>query len=147
VTELAASNTGRQRKVADRNLLIHKRVGEVILTLGHRTDENTNTVLGIRRFNPLTNLDKWCIEAQRNFAAVRRQVVSDGVLNHAKQLLVRVGGANRQAVQKLHHETGKTLERSGNADWGRDLNQDALGGMDIDLELAGLVDWGIQEGE
>jgi hypothetical protein len=147
VTELAASHTGRQREVTDRNLLVYKRVGEVILTLGHSTNENADAVLRIHRFDPLTNLDKWRIEAQRNFATVGRQVVGDGVLNNAKQLLVGVGGADRQAVQKLYHETGKTLERSGNADWGRDLDQDALGGMDVDLELAILVDGGIQEGE
>lgn len=103
MAELAASNTGRQREVADGNLLIHKRVGEVILTLGHSTDKNADAVLGIHGFDILTDLDQWRIETQRDFATVGRQMVGDGVLNHAEQFLVGIGGANRQAVQKLHH--------------------------------------------
>jgi hypothetical protein len=43
-------------------------------------------------------------------------VVSDGVLDHSKQLLVRVGGADGQTVQELHHQTGKSLECSWNTD-------------------------------
>lgn len=116
VAELAASNTGRQREVADRNLLVHHGVGKVILTLGHSTDEDADAVLGIHRLDILTNLDQWRIETQSNLAAVGRQVVGDGVLDHPEQLLVRVGGADRQAVQKLNHETGEALECSGNTD-------------------------------
>lgn len=116
VTELAASNTSRQRVVADGDFLVNKRIGEVILTLSHSANEDTDAILGIHSFNILTNLDKWRIETQSNLAAIGRQVVSDGVLDHSKQLLVRVGGADGQTVQELHHQTGKSLECSWNTD-------------------------------
>ena len=43
-------------------------------------------------------------------------------------------------MKELHHETGKSLEGSRDADGGRDLDQHAFGGVDVDLELSSLVD-------
>lgn len=50
-------------------------------------------------------------------------------------------------MQQLHHETSKSLERSGNAYSRADFDEDAFGGMDVDLEPAGLVYWRVEEGE
>jgi hypothetical protein len=43
-------------------------------------------------------------------------------------------------VKELNHETGKSFEGTRNADGGVDLDEDAFGGVDIDLKFAGLVD-------
>lgn len=48
-------------------------------------------------------------------------------------------------MEKLDHQTRKPLERSGNANGGIHFNQDPLRRMNVDLELAGLVDGGIEE--
>jgi hypothetical protein len=47
----------------------------------------------------------------------------------------------------LDHETGETLECTGNANGGVDFDQDTLGGVDEDLQAASLVDGGVEEGE
>lgn len=74
-------------------------------------------------------------------------MVGDGVLDNLEELLLGGGGADREAVQELHHQTGKALEGSGDADGGRNLDQDALGGVDVDLQLASLVDRRVEQGE
>lgn len=67
-------------------------------------------------------------------------MVGDGVLDDLEQLLLRGGGADGELVEQLDHQTGEALEGTRNADGGRDFDEDALGGVDVDLELAGLVE-------
>ena len=50
-------------------------------------------------------------------------------------------------MKQLHHQTSKSLESSGNADRWADLDEDTLGGGNVDLQLSGLVDGGIKEGK
>lgn len=50
-------------------------------------------------------------------------------------------------MQKLDHETSESLEGSRNTDGGRNLDQDALGGVDINLEFAVLIDGRVQQGQ
>ena len=45
----------------------------------------------------------------------------------------------------MDHETGEALEGTRNADGGRDLDENALCGVNENLKLAGLVDRGVQE--
>lgn len=50
-------------------------------------------------------------------------------------------------MQQLNHQTGKALECTRDANRRRDLDQDTLGGMNVDLKLAGLVDGGVEQGQ
>ena len=50
-------------------------------------------------------------------------------------------------MQQLHHEAGEALEGAGDADGGGDFYEDAEGRGDVDLEEAGFVDRGVEEGE
>lgn len=50
-------------------------------------------------------------------------------------------------MQQLDHQTGEALKGSGDTDRGRDLNEDTLGSMDVNLELASFVDGRVQQGE
>lgn len=50
-------------------------------------------------------------------------------------------------MEELHHETGETFECAGNAHGGRDFDEDALCGGDVDLEEASLVYGRVEEGE
>jgi hypothetical protein len=50
-------------------------------------------------------------------------------------------------MEELDHQPGESLKGTGNANAGVDLDEDALGGMDVDLEFTGLVDGGVEEGE
>lgn len=147
VAELAASNTGRKTVVADRNLVIDVGVGKVVGTLCHGTDKDADALLGIQAVDIAPDGLHLGVEAQRDLAAVRRQVVGDGVLDHTEELFLRVSRPDGKAVKQLHHETGEALESTGNADGRRDLDQDILGGEDVDLKFAGLVDRRVEEGQ
>jgi hypothetical protein len=50
-------------------------------------------------------------------------------------------------VEKLYHQTGETLERSGYADGRADFDQDAFGRVDVNLQFASLVDRRVEESE
>lgn len=50
-------------------------------------------------------------------------------------------------MQELDHQTGEALEGTRNAHGRADFDQNAFGGVDVDLQLSGLVDGGVEEGE
>lgn len=139
MAELAASNTGRQAVVADGDLFIHIGIGEVVGTFGHGSYENADALVVVEGVNVVPNANDALVETQSDLSAVGRQVVGDGVLNDAEQLLLRVSRADGEAVKQLHHQAGEALEGAGDADRGRDLDEHALGGLDVDLQPARLV--------
>lgn len=147
MAELAASNTGGQAEVADTDGIILEGIGKVIATLGHSTDKDANALFRLELLDVVSDADDGGIETQGDLAAVGRQVIGDGVLDDLEQLLLRRSRSNGEAVQELNHETGETLEGSGDADGGADFDEDTFGGGDVDLEFAGLVDGGVEKGE
>jgi len=50
-------------------------------------------------------------------------------------------------MEELNHQAGETLERPRNPNGWRNFDEDTFSGMDVDLEFAGLVDWGIEKGK
>ncbi len=74
-------------------------------------------------------------------------MIGDRVLDDFQQFLLGVGRADAEAVEKLHHQAGETLESTWDADGWADFDEDAFGGRDVDLEEAGLVHGGVEEGE
>lgn len=147
MAELATGHTGTQTVIADTDRVVLEGIGKVIVTLGHGTHEDTDTLLGAEGLDVVAGPDDWSLETQGHFTAVGRQVIGDGVFDDLKELLLGVGGADGQTVQKLHHQASKTLEGTGNADRGVDFDQDPFGGMDEDLELASLVHRGVEQGK
>lgn len=74
-------------------------------------------------------------------------MVGDWVFDDFQQLLLRRSGPDGELVQQLDHETSEALEGTWYADRGRNLNEDALGCVDVDLKLASLVDGRVEECE
>lgn len=147
MAELAARHTGTQTVVADRNRIILELISKRVSALGHGADKDANALLGAEIHDVVPHAHNGRVERERDFAAVGRQVVGDGVLDDLEQLLLRSGGADGEFVQELDHEAGEALEGARDADRGRDFDEDALGGVDVDLEFAGFVDGGVEEGE
>lgn len=50
-------------------------------------------------------------------------------------------------MEELDHQTSETLEGTGNANGGADFDQDTLGCVNVDLELAGLVERRVKKSE
>lgn len=147
MAELAASHTGTETVVADGDGIVLEGVGKVIVTLGHGTDKDGDTLTGTQGLDVVLGADNGGLETHGHLTAVGWEVVGDGVLDDLEQLLLGIGGANGQAVQQLDHQTSETLECAGNANGGVNFDQDTLGGVDENLQAASLVDGGVEEGE
>ena len=71
-------------------------------------------------------------------------MVGDRILDDLEQLLLGVGGANRESVEKLNHQPGKAFESAWDPDGRTDFDKNSFGGVYVDLELAGFVDGRIE---
>lgn len=88
MAELAAGNTGTETVVADTDSFVLERIGKVIVALGHGTDENGNTLIGVQRLQVVLGTDHGRLETHGHLAAVGGQVVGDRVLNNLKELFL-----------------------------------------------------------
>lgn len=88
VAEFAAGNTGTKTVVADTDSFVLERVGKVIVALGHGTDENSDTLVGVQRLQVVLSADHGRLETHGHLAAVGGQVVGDRVLNNLKELFL-----------------------------------------------------------
>lgn len=50
-------------------------------------------------------------------------------------------------MKKLYHQPGEAFECARDTNGGRDFDEDAFGGGDVDLEEAGFVYGRVEEGE
>ncbi len=50
-------------------------------------------------------------------------------------------------MEELHHQTGEAFEGAGDANGWADLDQDALGGVYVYLQLPGLIDGRVEQGK
>ena len=147
MTELAARDTCGQTEVADGDLLVYQLVGEIVGAAGHSADEHAAALLRTQRVDVVPHTHERGVKTEGDLAAVGREVVRDGVGDDPEELLLGGGGADGEAVQQLHHQTGESLEGSGYPDRGRHFNKDALGRVDVNLESTRLVDRRINEGQ
>ena len=74
-------------------------------------------------------------------------MVRNGILDDLQELLLRVGALDGEPVEELDHQAGETLECSRNTDRRRDFDEHTLSGLNVDLELPGLVNGRVEEGE
>lgn len=147
MAELAAGNTSAEAVVADTDGVIFELICEIIVSFSHGTDENTNALVLAQALDVILDSDYWRIETERDLAAVRRQVIRDGILDDVDQLLLRGRRTNRKTVQQLDHQTGKPLESTWYPHRRADLDEHILRGMDVNLEFASLVDRRVEEGQ
>lgn len=139
MAEFTASHAGTQTVIADTDGLVLEGIGEIVVSLCHGTDKNTDAFLRAEGLEVIANTHDRRLVTHGDFAAVGREMVGDGVLDDPEQLLLGICRTNRQPMKQLDHETGKTLEGAWNADRRVDLDQDTFGGMDVDLQFTGLV--------
>lgn len=152
VAEFAAGDTGAQPEPAHADL-VHGRAFvpqhplEVVPPLRHGPDEDRAALPAPEPLDVLARAHDGGLGAQRHLAAPGGQVPRDGPGDDLEQLLGGGGGADGQAVQELDHEAGEALERAGEADGRRDGDERVVRGGNVDLQEAGFVEWGVEEGE
>lgn len=147
MAELAACNAGTEIKLADGDAVVLDVIRKVIVALCHGTNEDCDTLVFSKTRNVVADTHDFGVEAERDLAAVRREVIGDGVLDYLNKLLLGRSGPDLMSVEQLHHQTSESLECSRNADCWADADQHILRRLNVDLELARLVDWRVEQGE
>lgn len=147
VAELAACNAGTEVEVAYADAVVFDSVCKVIVALCHSTDEDCNALVLVETSNVVAEAYNLGVETESHFAAVGWQMIGDGVLDHLNQLLLRRCRSNLMPVEQLHHQTSKALEGSRDAHCGADPDEDVTCSLDVDLELARLIDRRIEKSE
>jgi hypothetical protein len=144
MAELTACNAGTEIKLANGDAVVFDVVGKVVVALGHSTYEDCNALAFVEIANVVADTYDLGVEAERDLAAVGRQVIGDGVLDDLDELFLRRRGADLMSVQELDHESSESLECTRNAHCRADPDEHILGGVDVDLELSRLVDWRVE---
>lgn len=72
MAELATGHTGTQTIVADTDGVVLEGVGEVVVSLGHGSDEDTDALLGTQRFDIVPSAHDGRFVTEGDLAAVRR---------------------------------------------------------------------------
>ncbi len=147
MAELAARNASAEAEVAYTDAVVLERVCKVVNPLGHGANEYADALLRANVVNVVPYTHDWRIEAKRYLSTPRRKVVRDRVLDDLEQLLLRCRRSDGQPVEELHHQAREAFERPRNSHGGADFDENAFGGMDVDLELAGLVNRRVKKGE
>ena len=147
VAEFAASYASTEVELADGDAVVFDRVGKVVVALGHGSDEDGDALVVVQTLDVVPDADHLGVEAERDLAAIGREVICEGVLDDLDELFVGGGRADLVTVQQLHHQTSEALEGTRNADGGVDLDKHAPSGLDVDLQLTRLVDGRIEQGK
>lgn len=88
VAKFAAGNAGTKTVVADTDSFVLERVGKIVVALGHGTDENSDTLVGVQRLQVVLSADHGRLETHGHLAAVGGQVVGDRVFNNLEELFL-----------------------------------------------------------
>jgi hypothetical protein len=94
MAEFATGNTGTQAVIADTDRVVLERIREVIPSLGHGTNEHADALSGTEGLNVIPDTDHGRIETKGDFAAIRWEMISDGIFDDLQQFFLRVGGSD-----------------------------------------------------
>jgi hypothetical protein len=147
MAELAACYAGAEAVVADTDGVVLVFISKVVSSFCHCANEDAYAFLGTEGLNVVFDSDHWALETHGHLSAVWWQVICNWIFDDSQQLLVRSRRADGMTLQELDHQAGKALEGAGNANRRIDLDQDTLGCVNVYLQLAGLVDWRVEECE
>jgi hypothetical protein len=147
MAKLTAGHASTQVEIADTYRIILELVRKVILALGHGTDEHADALVWPEALDVVPDSHHRRVVAERHLSTVGWQMVRDGILDDVDQLFLRRRRPNRQPVKQLHHQSSEALERSRNPNRRAHFDQHVLLRVDVDLQLAGLVDGRVKQGE
>ena len=93
MAEFAARNTGAEVKLADGDGIVLYAVGKVVATFGHGADEHGDALVVVQALDVVAHAHNLRVEAECDLAAIRRQVIGDGVFDDLDELFVGCGRA------------------------------------------------------
>lgn len=81
MAELATGNTGTKAVVANTNGIILELIGEVILALGHGSNEDADTLLLTKSLDVVLDTHNLSLVTERDLSAIWWKVIRDWVLD------------------------------------------------------------------
>lgn len=147
VAEFTTCYASTERETADRNCVVFEGISKVIIAFSHGANEDTDALFGPKSLDIVLDAYYGTLKGESHLSAVWWEMFRDRVLDHAEKFFLRSCRTNRHAMKKLNHETSESLECTRDADRWVDFDEDAPGGVDIDLKFAGLVDGRVEEGK
>ncbi len=99
MAEFAACHAGGKGVIANGDFLVHKGVSKAVVALCHGADEYADALLRPQCLDEVAAANKRRVKTEGYLAAIWGQMVSNGILYHTKELFVRIGGSDRQAMQ------------------------------------------------
>ena len=88
ITELATGDTGAKAEVADTDGVVLEFICEIIVALGHCTNENTYALFGPKIGYVILHSDNRSIKTESDFSTIWRQMVGYRVLNDLEKLFL-----------------------------------------------------------
>ena len=88
MAELAAGDAGREAEVADGDGIILVLVSKIVSAFSHGADEDAYALFWTEVSDVVPDPDDRGVEGERDFAAVRWEVVCDGIFDHFEKLLL-----------------------------------------------------------
>jgi hypothetical protein len=128
VAELAAGNASAEAEIRDADGVVLEAIREVVFALGHGANEHTDALAFVQAFDIVFDSHHRGLVAERDFAAVWRQMIGDGVLDDSEELFLRGRAADGQTVQQLDHEAREPFKGTRDPHRRRDFDQYTLGG-------------------
>lgn len=99
MAKLTAGDARTETVIADADLFVDELIGKIIFTAGHGADEDTDALGRPKLSDVVPDSDHRRVEAQRDLATVRGEMVGDGILDDLEELLLRLGRSDREPVQ------------------------------------------------
>ena len=107
-------------------------------TFGNRSDDEANWLFAFRHQIRCFR-SSFSTERQANLFAAHGQMIRDWVLYDFQQFQARVRSLDRELVQQLYNEASKTRKCPGDPRLRVDLNEDVIGGTNVNLNKRQLV--------
>jgi len=110
------------------------------------TDNEDDRLIG-ERSDEVCDVDELTSNGSTDTECTRREILCDGVLDDLEEDIRTISGSDLEFIEELDHQTGETLESTGNTHAGRDVDEDVAGGLDVHLQVTSLVERRIKESE
>lgn len=98
VAELSACYAGTEAKIADADGIVLEGVCKIVPTFSHCTNKYADTLLRSKIRDIVGHPYYFSVMAQSDFAAIGREMISDGIFYDFEQLFLGVGGADTKPV-------------------------------------------------
>lgn len=98
IAKFATRYASAQAVIAYTDRVVLEAVGKIVVTFGHRTHKDANTLFRPEIRYVVFNPNHICVIAERDLTAIGRQVIGDGILDDLEEFFLRICGSNGEPM-------------------------------------------------